>query len=384
MKPRVCVITGTRAEYGLLLWLLKELENSDNFELQLIVTGSHLSGKENATVNEVLDDGIKISATVDMMLASDTPAAVGKSLGLGVIGLSAEMERLKPSLVILLGDRFEALAAAQSAMVQKIPIAHIHGGEATEGLIDEAIRHSITKMSHLHFVAADEFKTRVIQLGENPANVHVVGGMGLDNLKNLSITPPLELEKIIGLSLSTDTFLVTYHPVTLKEEPEKLVHALLDALDHFKDKNIVFTGSNMDPSGQKINNLIRKYAARNSDRVTYVYSLGAKNYLSLMRYCSVVVGNSSSGLLEAPSVGIPTVNIGDRQRGRPRAPSVIDCDESVEGIITAIKRSMEADFNVEARKKITPYGTPGAAKRISTILGKIEFQSLLQKTFFNL
>lgn len=381
---KICVITGSRAEYDLLFFLMKEVQKCDSLDLQIMVTGSHLVGEAKQTIEKMKKDGFYIASTVDMILASNNPSSVAKSLGLGIIGISSELERLRPDLVVILGDRFEALAAAQSAMFQNIPIAHLHGGEATEGLIDEAIRHSITKMSHLHFVAAREFYERVLQLGENPQHVHLTGAMGLDNVSKLKRRSIQYLEKNLGMSISPPLFLVTYHPVTLNLQPETALNNLFLALDEFNDANIVFTGSNLDASGALIDSLIQSYVSKNSKTMRYRKSLGAENYLSLMSYANVVIGNSSSGLLEAPSVGVPTVNIGLRQHGRLEAKSVITCGEDTASIVAAIKASLGADRQAIASRRQTPYGEAGAAKRVAKILESVDLENLLFKKFYSI
>lgn len=381
---KVCIVTGSRAEYDLLFFLMKEVRDHSFLELQVMVTGSHLIGGSEATIQKIRDDGFTVSSTVDMLLASNTPSSVAKSLGVGVLGITAELERLNPDLVVILGDRFEALAAAQSAMIQRIPIAHIHGGEATEGTIDEAIRHSITKMSQIHFVAAEEYSERVVQLGENPKTVHLVGAMGLDNISRLKKVSKNSLELDLGISLSSPTFLVTYHPVTLKESSVESVKSLFLAFDQFPQANIVFTGTNLDPGGIEIDKLIQKYVAKNKDRMVYRNSLGAAKYLSLMSHASVVIGNSSSGLLEAPSIGVPSINIGPRQQGRLKAPSVINCDEEKIALIKAIKQSLDSDFQNLASKRKTPYGNPGAAKKVASVISDLDLENVLIKNFYKI
>ena len=314
---KVCVITGSRAEYDLLFFLMKEFQSRAGFDLQIIVTGSHLVDDAEPFFERMREDGLEISGKVDMMLASNLAPSVAKSVGLGVIGISSELERLKPDLVVILGDRFEALAAAQSAMIQNIPIAHIHGGEATEGLIDEAIRHSITKMSRL-FVAAQKYHKRVVQLGENPRYVFNVGAMALDNISSIDFEPKQSIETELGIKLSSCLFLVTYHPLTLNVKPDYSLDFLLSALDKFPRASVIFTGSNVDPGGVKIDLSIQKYVQKNKERMGYRSSFGRKKYLSIMNLASVVIGNSSSGLIEAPSIGVPSVNIGPRQDGRIR------------------------------------------------------------------
>jgi UDP-N-acetylglucosamine 2-epimerase (non-hydrolysing) len=319
-----------------------------------------------------------------MLLSSDHPRAVGQSLGLGVIGLTGALSRLSPDIVVLLGDRYEALAAAQSAMILGIPIAHLHGGEVTEGAIDEAIRHAITKMAHIHFVAAEPFRRRVIQLGERPDRVHVVGAMGLDNMADLDPMPRADLEQALGLQLDSPVLLVTYHPVTLAKDGAAGVAAMLEALDGQTGARIVFTGVNADALGQEIEAKIEAFCRSRPERCVQVVSLGFHRYLSLMALSAVVVGNSSSGLLEAPSMGISSVNIGPRQRGRPRAPSVIDCDENAGEIAAALSRAMSSKMQEIASRRETPYGSSGASHRVAEELRMTKLDDILMKRFHDL
>lgn len=381
---KICVFTGTRAEYGLLYWLMKEIQASEILELQVIVSGAHLSPELGATWRQIQADGFQIDARVEMLLASDTAVGVTKSMGLGLIGFAEALDRLKPDVLVVLGDRYEALAVAQAAMIGRIPIAHIHGGEATEGLIDEAIRHSITKMSHLHFVAADEYRRRVIQLGEDPQHVWVVGAAGLDNIAKLPQMPKEQLESDLGLELKAPIFLVTYHPVTLCDEDSPLsMRSLLAVLDE-TGGTIIITGTNADTGGSVLRNEARDFAAARPSRVASVDSLGVVRYLSLMRYADVVVGNSSSGLLEAPAVGTPTVDIGERQSGRLQAPSVIHCSEAENDIRDAISCALTDEHRMIAAKCQTSYGTPGAAERITGVLATYQLEGILQKRFHDI
>ena len=381
---KICVVTGTRAEYGLLRALMAELREATDMELQIIATGSHLTDAHGNTLCEIENDGFKVDETVDMMLAADTSLATGISMGLGVMGLSSALSRLVPDMVVLLGDRYEALAAAQGAMFLGIPIAHIHGGEATEGLFDEAIRHSITKMAHLHFVAAEPYRQRVIQLGEQPNTVHTVGAAGLDNIHKLDVVDKSTLEAFLGMPLLAPVFLVTYHPVTLAQDGTTGIEALFEALDQYADAHIVFTGSNADPQGELINKKIKSYCARRPNQAKYFASLGYQRYLSLMLLADVVIGNSSSGLLEAPTVGVPTVNIGPRQRGRLRAASVIDVGESATEIYIGLERALSDEARVVAAQRQSPYGTVGVAKRIIKELRHVKLDGILLKRFYNL
>ena len=323
---KICVVTGTRAEYGLLYWLLKEIEADKELELQVIVTGMHLSPEFGLTYKEI-EKEFKINKKIEMLLSSDTSVGISKSMGLAQISFAESYDELKPDVVVVLGDRYEIFSATSAAMIARIPIAHIHGGETTEGAFDESIRHSITKMSHLHFTATDEYKNRVIQLGEDPSRVFNVGGMGIENIKRLELLNKKEFEKSIEFKLNIKNILVTFHPVTLENSTAKeQFQQLLDAIDELEDTNISFTKANSDTDGRVINQMIDEYVTKNSHKSIVFTSLGQLRYLSALQYVDAVVGNSSSGLLEAPSFKIGTINIGDRQKGRIKADSIIDCE----------------------------------------------------------
>lgn len=383
LRRKICVVTGTRAEYGLLFWLLKELQNNAKVELQLVVTGMHLSPEFGSTYKIIEGDGFEISARVRMLLSDDSGVAITKSTGLGLIGFADAFDNLKPDIVVLLGDRFEILAAAQSAMFARIPIAHIHGGEATEGLIDEAIRHSVTKMAHLHFVAAAPYRKKVIQLGESPKRVFNFGAPGLDWLKKLNWLSRTELEEQLGIVLRKPIFLITYHPVTLEEKgPEESMRQLLYALDCFPKASTVFTYPNADTNGRAIIELIEAYTKSHPDRCKAFSSLGQQRYLSLMRESDVVIGNSSSGLTEAPALKKATVNIGDRQRGRLKASSVIDCVAERSDITNAIRRALNDDFRSTLPETLSLYGEGGSSKNISRVLCDVDLAQILKKEFY--
>lgn len=384
-RRKICVFTGARSEYGLLYWLMKDLEADPAVELQILVAGMHLAPEFGRTVTAIEEDGFTPAAKVDSLVSGDSPGAVATSLGLATIKLSQALESLAPNILVVLGDRYEALAAAQAAMVLNIPIAHLHGGEATEGLIDEAIRHSITKMAHLHFTAAEPYRRRVIQLGEQPDRVFQVGAPGLDNFHRLNLMDRAALEGVLGFSFSNTLFLVTYHPVTLSaDSPEAATGELLAALDRFPMSSIVLTMANADPGGRQINRIIDEYAAHNPSRVLAAASLGQVVYLSLMKLADVVIGNSSSGLIEAPSSGTPTVNIGPRQQGRLRAASVIDCAEDAEAISGAITRALTAEFQATAANVDSPYGDGGASVRVAEILKSHRLDTILKKSFYDI
>lgn len=379
---KVCVVTGTRAEYGLLRWVIDGIAKSDCLQLQLCVTGMHLSPEFGLTYREIEKDGYQIDSKVEMLVSADTPSGITKSMGLGLIGFGDELERLKPDLLIILGDRYEIMAAAMAATLARIPIAHLHGGEATEGLIDEAIRHSVTKMSHIHFVAAKEYEQRVIQLGENPNRVFCVGGMGVDNIVKLEFLAKDELEDSLDFKLGAKSMLVTFHPVTLENKTSSdQMNELLKSLSEFNDYSIVFTMPNADTDGRAIFKKIEKFCFE-SDNCRAFTSLGQLRYLSCLKHADLVVGNSSSGLLEAPSFKIPTVNIGDRQKGRLKAESVIDCEPTCVQISNAIQKATSLNFKKSCEKVENPYGGVGASELIVQKLEEIDFSNLLKKEFF--
>ena len=378
---RIGVVIGSRAEYGLLHRLLCEIEASDLLELQLIVTGTHLSDRHGRTVDEIEADGHVISARVDMELKGDGPAELTKAMGRALIGLADVFERLAPDIVVVLGDRYEILAAAEAAMLARLPIAHIHGGEASEGQIDEAIRHAISKMAHYHFVAAEPYRTRVIQMGEDPQRVFNVGAPGLDPIMDADVMSFAEAMSSIDFQPRMPLFLVTYHPVTLRKGAAADAHALLEALDAFPQASIIFTGTNADTDGDEITKLIDAYVKARPDRVMQIASFGRKRYLSVLTGADLVIGNSSSGIIEAPAVGTPTINIGVRQQGRLRAPSVIDCEESARAIRVAIERGLSSEFQAMASARETPYGRGGASVKMARLLETLPLENVLMKKF---
>lgn len=381
----ICVVTGSRAEYGHLFWLLREIEDDPDLQLRLVVTGAHLAPRFGLTHRAIEEDGFTIDATVDMHLAGDTPTAVATSMGRGTIGLAEALARIKPHIVVLLGDRYETLSAAQAAMVLRIPIAHIHGGERTEGAMDEAIRHAVTKMAHLHFVSAEPYRRRVIQLGEAPERVFTVGAPGLDHIDRLELLDLEALEKFLGFDLGERYFVVTYHPATLSDaDPGVGVGELLAAVDDFADHRIVITGVNADPGHERVRKPMADFADRQPDRVALRTSLGHVGYLSAVKHCRAVIGNSSSGLIEAPALKVPTVNIGDRQRGRLRGPSVVDCAEMRDAITTAIRTVLHPSFADTAWAAPGPYAAGGASRRIKTVLKDFPLAGIQVKRFHDL
>ncbi|MDQ1327634.1 MAG: hypothetical protein QG641_917 [Candidatus Poribacteria bacterium] len=380
---KICVVTGTRAEYGLLYWLMKEIENNPDLELQLIVTGMHLSPEFGLTYKEIEKEFV-IHKKIEMLLSSDTSVGISKSMGLAQISFAESFEELKPDIIVVLGDRYEIFSAVSAAMIARTPIAHLHGGETTEGAFDEAIRHSITKMSHLHFTAADEYRNRVIQLGENPNHVFNVGGMGIENIKQLKLLSKNELEQSINFKLGKKNILVTFHPVTLENSTAKeQFQELLRAVDELQGTQIIFTKANSDTDGRIINQMIDKYVAKNKDKAAAFTSLGQLRYLSALQFMDAVVGNSSSGITEAPSFKIGTINIGDRQKGRLKASSVVDCKPIKTDIINALDKINSAEFKKLLMHVENPYGEGGASEKIINILSNISFDGILKKTFFD-
>ncbi|MCH9770558.1 MAG: UDP-N-acetylglucosamine 2-epimerase (hydrolyzing), partial [Gammaproteobacteria bacterium] len=355
MKRKIAVVTGSRAEYGLLRWLMQDIVDDAGVSLQTIVTGMHLSSEFGLTYQLIEQDGFTIDAKVHMLLASDDAVAITKSVGLATIGFADAFARLKPDIVVVLGDRFEILAVAQAALIMKIPLAHIHGGEVTEGAIDESIRHAVTKMAHIHFAATEVYRQRIIQMGEAPARVFNVGAPGLDHLKRTPMLSKQDLQQKLNVKLSKQNALITYHPVTIKRSGTyQGLYALLEALDHYPDLYCIFTGANADEGGLVINRIVNEYLAKWPERGAFFMSLGSKKYLSLLNTVDIVIGNSSSGLIEVPAFKIPTVNLGERQTGRLRASTVIDCDETVNGIVAAIDQAFSPDFQVRLNNVVTP------------------------------
>ena len=380
-RRKICVVTGSRADYGLLVWPMKLIAGDPELRLQVIVTGSHLAPEFDETHRVVESDGFAIDHKVEMLLSGDSPVAVTKSLGLGVIGFAEALRRLKPDILLLLGDRFEIFAAAQAALIARIPVAHLCGGDSTEGAFDEALRHSITKMSHIHLVTNELAARRVRQLGEDPARVHQVGSPGLDHLKNLQAMSREAFFADIGLTPRRKNLLITFHPATLDcgssecgSSAEQL-EELLQAIDG--DWGLVLTGSNADTGGRSLGRRLKEFAATR-DQASFHESLGQRLYFEALRHVDVVVGNSSSGLYEAPSFKTPTVNIGNRQKGRLKATSVIDCPPECQAIRSAIERAFELD----CREVVNPYGDGESAPRIVAALKAAPPPSmLLQKHF---
>ncbi len=381
---KICVVTGTRAEYGLLYWLLKEIEADKELELQLIVTGMHLSPEFGLTYKEI-EKEFKIDKKVEMLLSSDTSIGISKSIGLAQISFCEAFEELKPDILIVIGDRYEIFSATSTAMIARIPIVHLHGGETTEGAFDESIRHSITKMSHLHFTATEEYRNRVIQLGEHPSRVFNVGGMGIENIKRLKLLTKEEFENSIDFKLNKKNILVTFHPVTLENSTaQEQFQELLDVIDELKETNIIFTKANSDTDGRIINQMIDDYVARNFHKSVRFTSLGQLRYLSALQFVDAMVGNSSSGLLEAPSFKIGTINIGDRQKGRIKADSVIDCSANKTDIEKAFERLYSKEFQNSLQNVENQYGNGCASKKIIEVLKNVDLKNILKKSFYDI
>ena len=382
---KICVVTGARAEFGLLVWLMREIAGNPDLKLQVIATGAHLSPEFGSTYREIEDAAINIDAKVEMLLSGDTSIATTKSVGLGVIGFADAYACLKPDIVVVLGDRYEIFAAAASALFAGLPIAHLHGGETTEGAFDEAIRHSITKMAHLHFVATEVYRRRVIQLGEAPCRVFNVGGLGIDAIKRIGVLNREELEAQLGFKFGSKSLLITFHPITLEHgdsSPAQLAE-LLSALSNFGDSSLIFTAPNSDTGSRWLSKMISDFVTDHKN-AHFFTSLGQLKYFSCLAQVDGVIGNSSSGLAEAPSFGVGTVNIGDRQKGRLKAESVIDCQPESAAIASAIERLYSSEFRQKLKAVQNPYGNGGASVSISKLLATIELDGILKKEFYDL
>ena len=382
---KICVVTGSRAEYGLLSRLMQMIQEDSGLKLQVIATNMHLSPEFGLTYQEIEKDGFFINKKVEMLLSSDTANGTAKSVGLATIGFADAYEDLKPDLLLVLGDRYEILSAVTTALFYKIPVAHLLGGEITEGAYDDAIRHAITKMSHLHFTSTEEYRKRVLQLGENPERVFNVGAIGIDNIKHLKLLSRDVLERELQFLLKEQTILVTYHPVTLDENDTRMqFQCLLNVLNDRQDIRIIFTLPNSDTGGRVIIPMIQDFVKCNKDRAIAFASLGSLRYLSVLRCVSAVVGNSSSGIIEAPSFGIPTLNIGNRQKGRIVARSVLQCEISEQAIRAGLEIVLANSFLQLARNVINPYEQKNTAVKIRDVLKTYPLSPVIQKTFYNL
>jgi GDP/UDP-N,N'-diacetylbacillosamine 2-epimerase (hydrolysing) len=385
MTRKICVITGTRAEYGLMRWVMQDIKDDPELTLQVIATGMHLSPEFGLTYREIEKDGFWIDRRVEMLTSSDTPVGVAKSMGLGLIGFADALHELQPDLIVVLGDRFEIFAAVSAALVACIPVAHLHGGETTEGAFDEALRHSITKMSHLHFVAAEEYRQRVVQLGEQPERVFLVGGLGVDAIKRAALLDRSALEASLDFRLGEKNLLITFHPVTLEgQSSARQMEELLVALHQLGEgTHLIFTMPNADNGSRELTLLIDDFVASHPNARAYA-SLGQLRYLSCMQHVDGVVGNSSSGLAEAPSMAIGTINIGDRQSGRLKARSVIDCLPQRQTIVDAINRLYLPSFRQSLKTVVNPYGDGGASEKIVRTLKEHDLDNILKKSFHDL
>jgi GDP/UDP-N,N'-diacetylbacillosamine 2-epimerase (hydrolysing) len=382
-KRKVCVITGTRAEYGLLYWLMKEVNVTNEMELQLVVTGMHLSEEFGNTYKQIEEDGFNIDKKIDISIKLDTEIAISKSMGIGLIGFADVFNELKPELIIVVGDRFEIFSAVSAAMIAKIPVAHIHGGESTEGAIDESIRHSITKMSHLHFAATNKYRNRIIQLGEQPNRVFNVGGLGVDNINRMELLSKDEFEDSINFELGEKNLLITFHPVTLENSTsEAHFQNLLDSLSELVNTKIIFTKANSDTDGRVINRMIDDYVSKRNNCICFK-SMGQLNYLSSLQFMDAVVGNSSSGLLEAPTFKIGTIDIGDRQKKRTKASSIISCLPTKESINSAFLKLYSSEFQKVINNTVNPYGAGGATKKIIKIIKDTSLNNIIKKSFYD-
>ncbi|PSK81335.1 UDP-N-acetylglucosamine 2-epimerase [Prolixibacter denitrificans] len=376
---RICIVTGTRAEYGLLYWLIKGIHEDSSLDLQLLVTGMHLSPEFGLTWKQIEEDGFPITRKIEILLSSDTAVGISKSNALAQISFAEAYEQLQPEIVILLGDRTETFAAASTALIAGIPIAHIHGGELTEGAYDDAIRHSITKMSHLHFAATEQYRNRIIQLGEQPETVFNVGAIGLDNIKKLPLLNRTDFERSIGRKLLKKNLLITFHPTTLENHSAgDQFEQLLQALDERTNTLLIFTKPNSDKDGRVIVQLIDEYVRNNPDKAVSFTSLGQLRYLSAIQHMDAVVGNSSSGIIEVPAFNVPTVNIGDRQKGRLMGDTIFNCQPLKEEITNAINQAL----NFLKQKKCShPYGNGNASEKILQVIKNTKRINIKKKFF---
>ncbi|EAT97937.1 UDP-N-acetylglucosamine 2-epimerase [Campylobacter concisus] len=381
---KICVVTSTRAEYGLLYWLLKEIEADSELKLQLIVTGMHLSPEFGLTYKEI-EKEFKIDKKIEILSGSHTSLDICAEMARVYEKFASALAELKPDILVLLGDRYEIFGVAGVASIMQIPIAHIHGGETTQGAFDEAFRHSITKMSHIHFAATNEYANRIIQLGEDPSRVFNVGGPGIENIKKLNLLNKDEFEKSIKFKLAKKNILITFHPVTLENSSAReQFNELLNALDELEETNFIFTKANSDTDGDVINKMIDEYVSENPQKAVAFASLGQLRYLSAIKFVDIVLGNSSSGLLEVPSFKKATINIGDRQKGRARASSVIDVRPVKEEILAAIKRAYSKEFEQTLKDTINPYDGGNPSKKMVKILKEIKLDGILKKKFYDI
>lgn len=384
MKRKICVVTGSRADYGLLRWLMQEIMEDQDFELQTIVTGSHLSKAFGQTENEIISDGFKIDKRIEILGEGYNSLSASKATSRCLEGVAIALDELAPDLIILLGDRYEIFAAAAAALLMNIPIAHIHGGEITIGAFDDALRHSITKMSHVHFVAAEDYRKRVIQLGESPDYVFNVGGLGVDSINNIKLRSRKELENELGVRFSSKNLLVTFHPETLGDiDLPVWLKETCELLSELQDTTIIYTAPNSDPGSQEITKVVRSYVDSNSNSY-FFQSLGYLNYLSCLKEVDAVIGNSSSGILEAPSLKVGTINIGRRQQGRLLAESVISISADIFEFREALERVYSDEFKSKVNSSTSPFGEPGASSKILKIIKTLDFKKMREKEFYDI
>lgn len=382
---KICFVTGTRAEYGLLSPLMRLVGQSDSTQLQIVATNMHLLPEYGETYREIESDGFSVDVKVPMHRSSDDALGIVTSMSEEIIGMGHAYEELKPDMVVLLGDRYEILVAAEVALIYRIPVAHIHGGEITEGAFDDAIRHAVTKMSALHFTSTDEYRKRVIQMGEQPDKVFNVGSLGVENIKSVKLVKKDELERSLDFRISDKTILVTYHPETLGIISAKdSIESLLSALDSIQDLNIIFTMPNSDTGRDDIAESIKNYVEKHPDRSRAFKSLGLRRYLSALNYVKAVVGNSSSGIIEVPSMGIPTLNIGDRQKGRTHGPSVYDCGSDTTSIVEGLRIVLSDKFRQVARAAVNPYEKENTAENIFKVISSYPLDKLRHKSFYDI
>lgn len=384
-RRRICLFTGTRAEWGLLSWLAHDLKADPSVELSLLVSGSHLSSRFGETWRTIAAEGFAIDEKVEMLLDSDSRTGMATSMGLGLMRYAEALARLKPDLLVLLGDRTELLAAASAAACLNLPVAHLHGGEATEGAIDDAVRNAVTALAHLHFPSAEPYRRRILQMGVAPKRVVLAGAPALDTFARLPLLDRAALEADLGFSLAPPLFMMTYHPVTAGDsEPVAEVAEVCAGLDKFPDARIIVSRANQDAGARGINAFLDHWAASNPQRVRLVSSLGTLRYLSVVKAAAVVVGNSSSGVIEVPAAGTASVNVGDRQKGRLRSPGIIDCACARDAVAAAIARALTPEHQAIAKQAKTPYGGPGASARIAKVLTTVTLDGLLRKPFHDL
>lgn len=386
MKRKICFFTSTRADYGIMSRLMRKIEDSPECELQIIATNMHLSPEYGLTYKEIESDGFNINRKVEMMLSSDTRNGIVKSMGVGLLGFADALEEMKPDIVVILGDRYEMLAAAEACMIYNLPIAHIGGGDVTEGAFDDSIRHSITKLSYLHFASTDVARQRIIQMGEDPDRVFNFGGLGNDNILNEPIMTKAELEESLGTKLDKDYIVVTFHPVTMENNTAEMqIRFLLKALeDYLGSFKIIFTMPNSDADSRVIADLIKSFVLKHPNESIAEVSLGKKRYYSALKYCSAVVGNSSSGIYEAPSFHVPTLNIGDRQKGRLRGDSVVDVEATQEGITKGLEKALSKEFREYVKTTQSPFERPGTLDNMYDVLVRYPITDIKGKVFYSL